>query len=177
MPIQGFILYIRLSFILVLMLGLSACSGNYEGNDFIFSAPAGFTIKSYEKPAIDSLYNGELLLFSNQGRLYFEILRQRIPPGSTLDAVFTSYLTRTRDVSSHYQLISQNTVQANGHTAIEYVHREFRGEPYVQLRELWIENNGQVFTLVCSEPVVSTPGAVIPVSDVCIQLATGFHFK
>jgi hypothetical protein len=65
----------------------------------------------------------------------------------------------------------------NDRTAIEYVYREFHGEPYVQRREIWMEYNGWAYSLVCTHPADSTPGMIIPISVLCIRLVEGFQFK
>jgi len=104
-------------------------------------------------------------------------MRQKIPPESDLDTVLAEYVARTSAKSTHYQFISQDTIEIYNQTAIEYVYREFRGEPYVQNREIWLEKNGWAYSLACTDPAVSTPGITIPISELCIQLVEGFKFK
>jgi hypothetical protein len=179
------IAYCRLFwFVLVSFAVTFACSGNtdvitYEGEDFTFSAQEKYETKEYETPIFDPTTNNEHLLFSNIGHYpYFSILRQRIPPGSNLDTVFADYMAMTNTrYTYNYQFISQNTITVNDRTAIEFVHREFIGEPYVQTREIWMEYNGWAYSLVCGSPAVSTPGAVIPISDQCFRFVEGFKFK
>jgi hypothetical protein len=164
------------------VLFISACSNPndlilYEGEDFIFSAPAGYETELYETPVVDSITNSEHLLFSNIGHYpYFIIIRQEIPVDSDLESVFAEYVSIMNEWHD-IQFISQNTLTIDDRTAIEYVHREFIGEPYVQTREIWMEYNGWAYSLVCGSPVTAAPGAVIPVSEHCIQLAEGFQFK
>jgi len=117
------------------------------------------------------------LLFSQKGHLYFVVSRQKIPPERNLNSVFAEYVTRTKGISTHYQFISQDTIELKDQTAIEYLYREFRGEPYVQRWEIWMEKSGWAYSLVCSEPVDATTGLVIPVSELCIRLVEGFQFK
>jgi hypothetical protein len=151
----------------------------YEGDDFTFSAPAGYETELYETPVIDSITNSEILLSSNKNIShypFFHIIRQQIPADSGLETVFADYVSIMNDWHD-IQFISQSTITMDDRTAIEYVHREFIGEPYVQIREIWMEYNGWAYSLVCGSPVSNEPGAVIPVSETCIQLAEGFHFK
>jgi len=109
--------------------------------------------------------------------LYFQVFRQKIPLQSDLDMVLEEYVERTSGLSSHYQFISRNDIEINNQTAIEYLYREFRGEPYVQRWEVWMEKSGWAYSLVCTDPADSTTGMVIPVSELCIQLVEGFEFK
>jgi len=94
-----------------------------------------------------------------------------------LEMVFKEYMAQTSGRSTHYQLISQDPIDFKNQTGIEYVFREFHGEPYVQSREIWMEKNGWAYSLDCTLPVDATPGMSIPVSELCIQLAEGFKFK
>jgi hypothetical protein len=170
--------------VLALFISTLACSvpvGQtvYEGDDFTFSVPAWYKTNTYDPPYIDPGSGSEELLFTNVGHYpYFQINRQMIPAGSDLDAVFAEYLVYISErYSTHFQVISQNTISIYDRTGIEYVHREFIGEPYVQTREIWVECNGWAYSLICVSPADATPGAVIPVSDQCIRIAEGFHFK
>ena len=97
--------------------------------------------------------------------------------GSDLDHVFAEYVKRTSGISSNYQLISQDTIELNDQTAIEYLYREFRGEPYVQRWEIWMEKSGWAYSLVCTDPADATTGMDIPVSEECRRLVEGFRFK
>lgn len=162
--------------VLISLAFISACSSSYGNDDFSFSAPFGFKTKEYESQT-DSNRNAEYLLFSHKGHLYFQISRQEIPQDSDLDTVFAASVSKPSDAASHFQFISQNTIEVNDQQAIEYVYREFRGEPYVQIRELWMEHNGLAYTLFCSDPADSTPGLVIPVAEQCYELVEGFKFK
>jgi hypothetical protein len=68
-------------------------------------------------------------------------------------------------------------IEIGDRPAIEYVYREFRGEPYEQIREIWMENNGWAYALVCTNPAGATPGMVIPVAETCFRLVEGFQFR
>ena len=168
---------LQLRYFLISLIFFSACSANYDGGDFTFTAPPGFKTDVFETPHMDSTLNQELLLFSQKGPLYFQVFRRIIAPGSDLDTILTEYKANISGITTNYQFISQDPIEFNDLPAIEYIHRVFWGEPYVQRREIWMEYNGWVYSLVCTDPVVSTPGAVIPISDQCIQLAEGFQFK
>lgn len=176
-PTQRFGQSLRLTFLLILLGINAACSSTYQGDEFSFSAPFGFKTKQYEITEIDSNNDSQPLIFSQKGHLYFQVFRQEIPAGSDLDHVFAAYVTRTSEKASHYQLISQDTIELNDQTAIEYVYREFRGEPYVQRWEIWMEKSGRAYSLVCTDPADSTIGMVIPISEECRDLVEGFRFK
>jgi hypothetical protein len=156
---------------------ISACSSTYQGDEFTFTAPFGFKTKQYEIPAVNPNNDPESLIFSQEGHLYFAVGRQNIPKDSDLNTVFAEYVSKTSGIHSHYQLISKDTIEINNQTGIEYVYREFRGEPYVQTREIWMEKSGWAYSLVCTDPADSTPGMIIPVSELCIRLVEGFQFK
>lgn len=177
MAIQRFVHNPRLNILLIPFILFSACACTYEGDEFTFSAPFGFKTKHYETPQVNPNNDPKSLIFSQNGHLYFQVSRQNIPEGSDLDKVFEEFKTQSIERSSNYQFISQKSISINDRTAIEYIYREFSGEPYWQLREVWMENNGWAYSLVCADPADSTPGMVIPVSDVCIRLLEGFQFK
>ncbi len=98
------------------------------------------------------------MIYSQKGTLYFQIFRQRIPTQSDLDTIINTHKAQSSEISSHYQFISQNKIEMDGRPAVEYVYREFRGEPYEQIREIWMEHNGWAYTLACTNPADSTPG-------------------
>jgi hypothetical protein len=162
---------------MIAILLFSACACSYQGDEFTFSAPFGFKTELYETAQVTSGKDSEALLFTKNGHLSFWVSRHQIPAESDLEKVFNSINTQPGEASLHYQLISQNEIEINGRTAIEYVYRQFSGEGYWQRREVWMENNGWAYALVCSDPAESTPGKIIPVSDLCIRLVEGFQFK
>jgi hypothetical protein len=165
------------SVLLMPLILLFVCSCTYQGDEFAFSAPFGFKTKQYETTGVNPNNDPQLLIFSQKGHLYFQVFRQTIPPESDLELVFAEYVARTSGIHTKYQFISQDTIEMNSQPAIEYVYREFHGEPYVQRREIWMEKSGYVYSLVCTDPVDSTTGMIIPVSELCIRLVEGFTFK
>jgi hypothetical protein len=176
-PTLRFVHSLIIPFLLIPIFLFSACSSTYEGDEFKYTAPAGFTTKQYEIQAVNSNKKSQSLIFSQKGTLYFQIFRQYIPEESDLETIFNANKAETSGRSSHYQFISQNRIEIDNRPAIEYVYRVFLGEPYEQIREIWMENNGWAYALVCTNPADSTPGKVIPVSEVCIRLVEGFQFK
>jgi hypothetical protein len=167
----------RFLFLLIPFILIFDCACTYQGDEFTFSAPFGFKTELNETPEGDPNNEPESLIFSKNGQLAFWVSRQSIPEDSDLDTVFNGYKDQSIEAASHYQFISQNSLEVNDRTAIEYVYRTFSGEGYWQRREVWMENNGRAYALVCSDPADSTPGLVIPVSEVCIRLVEGFQFK
>lgn len=172
-----FVRPLRYIFLLAPLVVFCACSRTFQGDEFSFSAPLGFKTTQFEAVEADSNNNPNLLIFSQKGHLYFQVFRQKIPPGSDLDTVFRNYMAQTSERYTRYQFISENTIEIYDQTAMEYVYRKFHGEPYVQTREIWLEKNGWIYSLACTEPVDSTPGIIIPISDLCIRLSEGFQFK
>jgi hypothetical protein len=177
MVIQRYVHASRLNILLSAFLLFSACACTYQGDEFTFSAPFGFKTNLYETSQLNPNHDSETLLFTKNGHLSFWVSRQNIPEESDLEKVFTAYKTQPSEISLHYQFISHNKTEINDRTAIEYVYRQFSGEGYWQPREVWMENNGRAYALVCSDPADATPGMIIPVSDLCIRLAKGFQFK
>jgi hypothetical protein len=155
---------------------ITACSTHVDGGEFTFTAPAGYKTKTFDGYT-DSFLNADYRLFTQNKHVYFQIFVKQVPQNSDMAALLAEHTAKSADSASHYQFISQNTVTIAGRDAVEYIHREFHGEPYVQVRELWIEKDGSAFILSCSEPVISTVGEVIPVAEDCIDLAEGFQFK
>jgi hypothetical protein len=160
----------------IILFIASACT--YQGDEFTFSAPFGFKTELYETAEEANPNNDpEPLIYAQDGRLMFQVSRQNIPKASDLESVFNAYKAQSSGISYNYQFISQNVIEINDRTAIEYIYREFSGEPYWQRREVWMENNGWAYVLVCSEPADSTPGLIIPISELCKDLVEGFRFK
>lgn len=165
---------------IVFTLACSTENKIYEGDEFTFSAPKGYETKLYEPPYKGVGYEGsnensEELLFSNVGHYpFFVVYRQKIPTDSNLDTVFGNYKSET---ASRYQVLSQNTISMNNSTAIEYVHCEYLGEPFVKSREIWVEHNGWVYSLVCVHSHSGLPCADNPEPDKCVAIAEGFNFK
>jgi hypothetical protein len=170
-----------LSFIaLISTLMLSSCTQTYKTDDFIFIPPPGFETTQYaEGDNIESSGASERLIFSKGPDIAFWVNRKKIPPGSDFNEVFDSYRIENEKSKSelNYQFIDQNNIEHDGHPAIEYIYRQYSGEWYWQRREIWIEINGMIYSLVCSEPVDSTPGKEIPVTDLCLKLADRFSVK
>jgi hypothetical protein len=177
MVIQRLINKPRLNILLIAFILFSACACTYQGDEFTFSAPFGFKTELFEIPLVNPNKNPESLLFSRNGHLSFWVSRQNIPEESDLENVFNAHKTQPSEESLDYQFISQNRIEINKRTAIEYVYRRFSGEGYWQRREVWMENNGWAYALVCSDPADATPGLIIPVSDLCIRLVEGFKFE
>ncbi len=177
MPILRLVHFLGLPLLLISMILLSACSSTYQGDEFSFTAPVGFKTKQYEAQAVSPNKETQSLIFTQKGTLYFQIFRQNIPTGSNLDTIINTHKAQSSGRSSHYQFISQNMVEMDGRPAVEYVYREFHGEPYVQTREIWMENNGWAYALACTNPADSTPGMLIPVAETCFRLVEGFQFK
>ncbi|NPV78346.1 MAG: hypothetical protein HPY59_18475 [Anaerolineae bacterium] len=168
---------LRLASLLILLLAFSGCSKTFQGDEYSFLAPSGFKTKQFEEVEANPNNEPALLIFSQKGRLYFQVFRQKIPPEGDLKLVFAEHRAQTSGKTTNYQFISQNTIEMYDQPAIEYVYREFHGEPYVQKREIWLEKSGWAYSLVCTNPADSTPGIEIPIPDLCIRLAEGFRFK
>jgi len=163
---------------MVFLLLSAACGQTFEGDEFTFSAPFGFKTKQYEIPAeVDSEDQSINLLFSQNGETYLQVFRQQIPADADLGTLFNDFKAKTIERSSHYQFISQEEIEIFDRPGFEYIYREFSGEPYWQRREIWVENNGQAYALICSHPADSTPGLVIPINEQCISILDGFQFK
>lgn len=167
---------IRFLSVILLVFIITACSTQYDGGDFTFISPGGYKITIYTASA-EATMNAETLLFAQNKHVYFQIYRQKISEGGSLALLLDGYISENTERDSHYQFISQKAIKIADHDAIEYVFREFHGEPYIQNWEIWIEKDGVAYTLVCSEPVVSTIGETIPIAQDCLDLVDGFRFS
>lgn len=124
------------------------------------------------------IIDGQQKLSIRWSGLYFAVTQQEIPPGSSLMALYQAYRTTTEGRMDSYRFISEQEVMFKGQEAMEYIYQGFSGEPYVQRRELWLEKDGWVYQLLCSDPVgVPPPGLDIPVDEGCYRLAEGFLFR
>ena len=178
MKTERVILPARVIFVIVLLILLTACGQTFQGDEFTFHAPLGsktqFSDVSKEFAVQDK---PQRLLWLKSGDLAFWADRQEIPDGSDLETVFEAHMAPTAESSSGYQFISQEKIEYQDRPAIEVIYRLFSGEWYWQRREIWVEKDGWVYTLVCSDPADATPGISIPVAEKCIELAEGFTFK
>jgi hypothetical protein len=174
--IKRFEHYHRFNILLIPFIIFSVCACTYRGDEYTFSAPFGFKTTQFETAQDNPDNAREPLISSNNGHIHFLVSRQPIPKDGDLETVFNE--NKAKPVEGlHFQFVSQNTIEIYDRTAIEYIYREFSGEPYWQRREIWVENNGRVYSLECSDPADSTPGLLIPVTDLCFQLVEDFQFK
>ena len=149
---------------------LSACMPPYQNEYFSYQPPPGVKINTL-------ILDGQPKLSFKSGSLYFSVSQQEIPDGSSLQEIYRAHRIENESRMSSYQFISETALDFSGTPAIEYIYRGFSGEPYVQRRELWLEKDGWVYQLLCSDPVDATPGLEIPVHEKCYELAEEFRFK
>lgn len=169
---------LRSLIIMVFLILITACLQSFEGDEFAFSAPFGFKTEQNEIPdEVDADNPSITLLYAQNRNVFFKVFRQQIPADGDLETVLSDFQARTIERSYNYQYISQDKVEVFDCTGIEYIYREFSGEPYWQRREIWVENNGQAYALICSHPADSTPGLVLPFTGQCISILEGFKFK
>ena len=178
MACPKFLNYLWLFIALTLLLSISACTKTYEVENFTFTAPFQYKTTIYNPPQFNSTTNSEVLLLSNVSHYpFFLINRQKIPLDSNLETVFADYKLRISQKLPHYQFMSENAIMMNNRKAIEYLHCEYLGEPYVQSREIWMEYEGWAYSLVCVHSGNGPSCELISLSDKCVFFFENLKFK
>lgn len=148
----------------------SACSSRYQNDRFIFQVPAGTDLRKLR-------LDGEIKLWLNEGNIYFGVVQSMIMAGSSLEEIFNNHRSEMEGRMHEYLFISEARTEFRGVPAIETIYRGFNGAGYLLERELWIEKDGWVYLLECSEAINFNQEIEVPISEVCYKLAEGFQFK
>jgi hypothetical protein len=178
----GFSLIIGwLVFIFILTSACSILEGTKQGaadqgtGGYTFTAPPGYKTIEYEDLR-DSWMEADNLLFAQKKPVYFVLYRRDLPASSSLEGVFEQHLAKEEPQANRYQLLTRKEVRVFDRDAIEYTYAHFHGEPYVRTRETWLQHNGSIFILACSQ-TISADQASGPVSEECDRLLEGFEFQ
>jgi hypothetical protein len=68
-----------------------------------------------------------------------------LPPGSSLEAEFE----RLYKTGGIYRDVSQGTMEVDGKPAVVREYQHPLGEPWYQFKDVWVENNGEIFVIAC----------------------------
>jgi hypothetical protein len=72
--------------------------------------------------------------------------RREMPSGSSLQDVFEQAYLKNADL---VVAVSEGTAVVDGVTAYEKVFKRPHGEPWFQIRDLWLEEGGKIYILSC----------------------------
>lgn len=102
------------------------------------------------------------------------IYSRELPPASSLKSVCEETYKTTwisQYVKSH--TISEGTITVDGVTAYERVYQRPHGEPWYQIRDVWLEKGGRIYILSCW----ATPGSFDEAQDEFNLIISSFHVK
>ena len=157
------------AFTLALFL-LTACTPPFQNGRFSYKPPPGLNINLL-------VLDGQPGLWLKSGGLYFSVTQQEIPDGSSLQGIYQAFRVENESRMTRYRFISETPPEFSGAPAMETIYLGFSGEPYVQRGDLWLEKDGWVYRLLCSDPVGASPGLEIPVHAHCCKQGAEFQFK
>ncbi len=131
---------------------------HYEDNQLAFDYPQGMTLLPTGQSASACFpgipFGGERLVGLGEprfldGDIYYrsiQITRLPMPPGSNLEAVLLAVYEQAED--KHPQepssVLSTGPVPVAGTTGLQWAYRVTAGEPTYELRDIWVELEGQI---------------------------------
>ena len=102
------------------------------------------------------------------------VYSRKLPPGSSLKSVYEETYENTwisQYVKSH--TISEGTITVDGVTAYERVYKRPHGEPWYQIRDVWLEKGGRIYILSCW----ATPDSFDEAQHEFNLIINSFHVK
>jgi len=133
---------------------------HYEDNLLAFDYPLGMIILSGDTPFAcfpEIPFRGERLVGLGEPRflvngIYYrsiQITRRPMPPGSNLEAVLLDVYeqAQARFPQEPATLASTGPVTVAGQTGFQWAYRVTAGEPTYELRDVWLELNGQLYII------------------------------
>jgi len=162
------------------LLGGGATPKHFENDEISFDYPGGWRtfseVWSTWEPQRDPSLDAEEIVgvvasgFSRSVR----IERRELPSGSSLKDVYEQTYQNTwisEYATSH--AISEGTITVDGVTAYEKVYQRPHGEPWYQMREVWLEKGGRVYILSCW----AKPGQFDEAQEEFNLIIESFHVK
>lgn len=130
----------------------------YSGDGIAFDYPGNWEpiseVFPNHKPQHDPELDAEELVVivdagssTEQGDKYsvsVHIMKRDLPSGVSLKDLFT----QTYEDKS-YVMISEDAMTVNGIQAYEKVYKKPHGEPWYQIRDVWLEKDGVVYIISC----------------------------
>jgi sortase A len=137
----------------VLLLTVAWASGNgnstdteikhYQNGEISFDYPASWQ----QMPKKE----GQLAVFQdNKSSLNVSVSRQVTPPGYTPPK--NLILNLASGVKNDFQPTSQQTIDLNGTTAYENIYKIQKNGTSLEQRELWVETNGALYSIIYQYP-------------------------
>lgn len=153
---------------------------HFENDDFSFDYPGGWRTfseiwSSYEPGYDEALDANELTGVALPGlSRSVRIESREVPPGSSLKEVYeqTYQGTWIREyVKSN--TVSEGTITVDGVKAYEKVYKRPHGEPWYQMRDVWLEKGGRIYILSCW----ATPNSFDEAQEDFNLIIDSFHVK
>jgi PsbP-like protein len=128
--------------------------GTWQPFDDFWPSAYGVPYKVVRDPALDAeQLTGVLVpassLMPPQRRVYWTSVRietKVLPAGDSLQEVYKRTYSQGYPKSDS---ISDRTLSVNGVTALEKIYRKPLGEPWYQVREVWLQKNGKIYIISC----------------------------
>ena len=141
-------LIIILSIFAVIMISGCTYTKHYEVDDISFNYPS-----SWEAYGIYDL-PGALVGLSESDQVEVIIYKKNISSNSSLESIYNQSLTNhTRILEKYcYQQISSRNITVDGAPAYETVYQIGcnNTQSRKKIREVWLEKNGHIYTIVCT---------------------------
>lgn len=145
----------KLSNFLIIILSISAImiSGclapqHYDENGISFNYPANWKI------GVITDLPGAVVGISESGNVDVKIFKKKITGDSNLESIYNDSLAnRTRDLDGYcYQQISSKTITTDGVLAYENIYQIGCNSTQTRqkIREVWLEKNGYIYTIICT---------------------------
>ena len=128
--------------------------GTWQTFDEFWPPAYGHPYKARHDPALDAEQLTGVLVpaspFMQPKKLVYwtsvRIESKVLPAGDSLQEVYERTYSRGYPLSD---LISDRTLTVNGIAALEKMYRKPHGEPWYQVREVWLQNNGKIYIISC----------------------------
>jgi sulfatase maturation enzyme AslB (radical SAM superfamily) len=166
--------------LIVLSSGCTDSGGNksYENNEISFDYPAGWETSSnfYYDRVLNASEVAEILDpesgdFQLKYTTLVRIERKNMTSGQNLKQIFNN--TYSAFNQSNIQFISENNTTVDGAIAYEKVYKMPHGEPWYQIRDVWLEKNGKIYIICCW----TLPGNFEKVQKDFDMIINSFHVK
>jgi hypothetical protein len=128
--------------------------GDWQTFTEFWPSAYGFPYKAVRDPELDAEQLTGVLVPSSQPmqpqKLVFwtsvRIETKVLPAGDSLQEVYERTYSQGYPKSNS---ISDKTLPVNGVTALEKMYRKPHGEPWYQVREVWLQKNGKIYIISC----------------------------
>lgn len=132
----------------------SGVNKNYENDEIAFNYPANWKTSSnfyYDRilnaSEVVEVLDPESGDFQLKYTTLVRIERKNMIPDQNLKQVFND--TYSSFNQSNIQFLSEKSTTVDGVIAYEKIYKMPHGEPWYQIRDVWLEKNGKIYIICC----------------------------